>query len=163
MQRGSHTTYQQGLGAIGRYLDQHGYEDLVLCELGDGFVGRVLHNGQLVEAIPFTISDLNNLIRRAAEETGRLRQAPPPAPNPDGSFMRRTLGGYRDFLSALGRQCDRVGADSVLLVELPEAMLVAYRRTSGAYDASHVESYEYLYDEAGIRQLMTGSTSSLIP
>ncbi|MDB5076127.1 MAG: hypothetical protein JWO42_2306 [Chloroflexi bacterium] len=163
MQRGSHPTYQQGLGAIGRYLDQHGYEDLVLCELGDGFVGRVVLNGRLVEAIPFSVNDLNRMIRMAAEETGRLRQSPPLAPNPDGSFMRRTVGGYRDFLSALGRQCDWLEASSVLLVELPEAMLVTYRKPAGSPDASQMSNYEYLYDESGIRQLMMGNTSGLRP
>src|SRR5229473_963996 len=53
MQRTAHPTYFQSLGAIGRYLDQHGYESLVLCELGDGFVVRVVRGDNLPEAIPF--------------------------------------------------------------------------------------------------------------
>jgi hypothetical protein len=123
MQRGSQPTYQQGLGAIGRYLDQHGFEDLILCELGDGFVGH--------------------------------------APNSQGSFLRRTLGGYRDFMRALGHQCDLLEVNSFLLVELPLSVLVAYRRAPGSFDSTKGVSCEYLYDESGIHTLLNGNASLL--
>ena len=79
MQRGATQDYQHTLGAIGRYLDQHSYEDILLCELGDGFVGRVLQDGRLLAAIPFQASDLNGMVRAAADETPR---APASVPQP---------------------------------------------------------------------------------
>jgi hypothetical protein len=161
MQRGSQPNYQQSLGAIGRYLDIHGYDDAVLCELGDGFVGRVMSDGQLVEAIPFQTSDLANMIRAANEEIGRVKNITPPPPDPNASFIRRTLGTYREFLTALGRQCDLLEANSVMLVELPDAVLVAYRKTVGPFDSAQAASCEYLYDESGMRKLMLGSASAL--
>jgi hypothetical protein len=161
MQRGSPPNYQQSLGAIGRYLDIHGYDDVVLCELGDGFVGRVMNDGQLVEAIPFQTSDLANMIRAANEEIGRVKNITPPPPGPTASFIRRTLGTYREFLTALGRQCDMLEANSVMLVELPDAVLVAYRKTVGPFDSGQAASCEYLYDESGMRKLMLGSASAL--
>jgi hypothetical protein len=161
MQRGSQPTYQQGLGAIGRYLDQHGFEDLILCELGDGFVGRVMLDGRLVEAIPFSISDLNNMVRSPNDDTGRTKGASPHAPNSQGSFLRRTLGGYRDFMRALGHQCDLLEVNSFLLVELPLSVLVAYRRAPGSFDSTKGVSCEYLYDESGIHTLLNGNASLL--
>jgi hypothetical protein len=161
VQRGILPNYQQTLGTIGRYLDQHLYDDLVLCELGDGFVGRVMQEGKLVEAIPFQSSDLANMIRAAAEEPPRMKSGPAVAPSPNGSFVRRTLGGYREFLTALGRQFDLLEANSVMIVELPDTVLVVYRRTIGPFDSSQSASCEFLYDESGMRKLLLGSAANL--
>ncbi len=161
MQRAAQPTYQQSLGAIGRYLDQHGYDDLVLCELGDGFVVRVIRAGSLPEAIPFPMSDMYNLVRLATEEGGRTKGLPPLAPRADGSFIRRTLGSYRDFLAAFGRQCDQLEATTVLVMELPDAVLVSYQKVHTTYESWEASSFEYLYNEQGLRKLMLGSTSTL--
>lgn len=161
MQRGSQPNYQQSLGAIGRYLDIHGYDDVVLAELGDGFVGRVMNDGQLVEAIPFQTSDLANMIRAANEEIGRVKNVALPPAGATASFIRRTLGTYREFLTALGRQCDLLEANSVMVVELPDAVLMAFRKTVGPFDSGQAASCEYLYDESGMRKLMLGSASAL--
>ncbi|MGH2390653.1 MAG: hypothetical protein ACRDIE_20830, partial [Chloroflexota bacterium] len=105
MQRLTQPSYQQGLGAIGRYLDQYGFEDLLLCELDDGFVGRVTQAGNLVEAIPFPLADLQSMVRQPGEAESP-RDAGNQTPHSSGSFLRRTIGTYKDFLAALGAQCD---------------------------------------------------------
>lgn len=161
MQRAAHPTYVQSLGAIGRYLDQHGYESLVLCELGDGFVVRVVRGENLPEAIPFPMSDMYNLVRLTTDEAGRTRNLGPLAPIPTGCFIRRTLGSYRDFLSAFGRQCDQLEATTIMVMELSDAVLVSYQKVLTTYDTWEAGTYEYLYNEQGLRKLMLGSASTL--
>ena len=159
MQRGTLQGYQHMLGAIGRYLDQHSYEDVLLCELGDGFVGRVLQGGRLVAAIPFQASDLAGMVRAAADELSRPRNSAPLPPVPGGSFLRRVQGGYRDFLGALGQQLDQLEATSIIIAELADAVLVVYRRPVGPYDSGAAAASEFLYDESGVRTLMAGNAS----
>ena len=161
MQRPAQPTYQQSLAAIGRYLDQHGYESLVLCELGDGFVVRVVRGDNLPEAIPFPMSDMYNLVRLATEEASRTRGLSPLAPVASGSFVRRTLGSYRDFLGAFGRQCDQLTANTIMVMELADSVLVSYQKVHSTFESWEADSYEYLYNEQGLRKLMLGSTSTL--
>lgn len=161
MQRAPQPTYQQSLGAIGRYMDQHGYEGLVLCELGDGFVVRAVRGENLPEAIPFPMSDMYNLVRLAAEEAGRTKGLAPPAPVAGGSYIRRTLGSYRDFLSAFGRQCDQLEAATIMVMELADSVLVSYQKVHTTFESWEASTYEYLYNEQGLRKLMLGSASTL--
>jgi hypothetical protein len=154
MQRNPQLNYAQTLGAIGRYLDQRSYDDLVLCELGEGFVGRVMQGGRLVEAIPFQTDDLATLVRLTIEEDRSGRAPVKLAPNPRSSFVRRTLGTYGEFLAALGHQFDSLDANSVLIAELTESVLVMFRRSVGPFESGQAASSEFLYDEAGIRRLL---------
>ncbi len=151
MQRSTQPTYEQGLGAIGRYLDQHGYEDLMLCELGDGFVGRVTLAGRLVEAIPFPTADLLALVRQSYDD------APAPSPQAQGSFIRRTTGNYHAFLGALGAQCDLMQASAVLVMELSNVVLVTFRGPADVVKAADAPVNEFLYDDTGIHQLLDAS------
>lgn len=157
MQHGSLPAYQQSLGAIGRYMDQHRYADLLLCELGDGFVGRVTLDNKLMEAIPFQAGDLASMIRVASEESARASSIP--APSPRGSFVGRVLGGYRAFLTAVGRQLDVLDAGSVVILELPSSLLIAYERAANSQNANPVRANEFLYDEAGLRKLVLASAA----
>lgn len=161
MQRGTLQGYQHMLGAIGRYLDQHAYEDVLLCELGDGFVGRVLQGGRLVAAIPFQASDLAGMVRAAADNTARPRAGAAPSSETDGSFLRRVQGSYRDFLTALGEQLDLLEATSIIVAELADSVLVVYRRPVGPYDSGAASASEYLYDENGVRTLMAASAAGV--
>ncbi|MGH2411060.1 MAG: hypothetical protein ACRDGS_11915 [Chloroflexota bacterium] len=155
MQRSTQPTYQQGLGAIGRYLDQYGFEDLLLCELDDGFVGRVTKGGRLVEAIPFPLADLQTMVRQP-------RNSEEPASQPrmnaqeSSSFLRRALGGYHEFLGALGSQCDLLQATAILVVELADEVLFTFRTGATADDSGESVVREFLYDDAGVRQLLLG-------
>jgi hypothetical protein len=158
MQRLTQPSYQQGLGAIGRYLDQYGFEDLILCELDDGFVGRVTQAGKLVEAIPFPLADLQSMVRQPGGSVGQSasenRQ-----PRSSGSFIRRVLGTYRDFLSALGGQCDLLQASTILIVELPDEVLVTFRVPMEPNEEPETANREFLYDDAGVRQLLISAGS----
>ena len=158
MQRLTQPSYQQGLGAIGRYLDQYGFEDLLLCELDDGFVGRVTQAGKLVEAIPFPLADLQSMVRQPGSGAGQGSPADR-APRASGSFVRRAIGAYRDFLSALGSQCDLLQASTILIVELPDEVLVTFRVPMEPNEAPETASREFLYDDAGVRQLLIGAGS----
>ncbi len=150
MQRSTQPTYQQGLGAIGRYLDQYGFEDLVLCELDDGFVGRVTQAGRLVEAIPFPMADLQTMVRQPGNGGARGSLEP----QPTGSFIRRAIGSYRDFLSALGAQCDLLQATAILVVELADEVLFTFRPGAETGNLGEPSSREFLYDDAGVRHLL---------
>jgi hypothetical protein len=161
MDTGTHPTYRQTLAAIGRYLDQHSYDDLILCELGDGYVGRVMQAGRLVEAIPFQAADLAGMIRADAEEAAQPGSREVLAPNPRGSFVRQTVGSYHDFLAALGRQCDMLEAKSLVIAELPAAVLVVFGRQVGQSGSGEATRCEYMYDADGMRRLMLGSASAL--
>ena len=161
MQRGALQGYQQLLGAIGRYLDQHLYEDVLLCELADGFVGRVLLDGRLVAAIPFQSSDIAGMVRAGSDEPARPANNPSPADGHSSSFLRRILGSYRDFLTALGHQLDQVEATSIVIAELADSVLVVYRRLLGPYDSGSAAACEFLYDEGGVRKLMQDGAASL--
>jgi len=160
-QQSSHPTYVQSLGAIGRYLDQHGYHSLVLCELGDGFVVRAIRGENLPEAIPFPMTDMFNLIRLANERTSRTKPLAPTPQDPLASFVRRVVGGYYEFLSALGQQCDQTDAASLMVMELADSVLLSYQKTLTTYDAWDSSTYEYLYNEQGARKLIMGSAPSL--
>ena len=159
MQRSTQPTYQQGLGAIGRYLDQYGFEDLVLCELDDGFVGRVTQGGKLVEAIPFPLADLQTMVRQASPG-GAPGEALKHGSADSGSFIRRAIGSYRDFLDALGAQCDLLQATAILVVELADEVLFTFRPASGGSESGESTTREFLYDDAGLRQLLLGNTPS---
>lgn len=174
MQHSDQLNYTQVLSIIGRALDEHGYHSLILCELEDGFVARITRPDGVAEAIPFPRSDLNNLSFRI-RVAERPRVAGQVAPR---SFIGRAAGGFEAFLVPFGRQCDRMGVHSVLVVELEDAVLVSYRPhqlTSRSVDAaewtgnvqfklsstSHEASnsnepsdYEYLYFEDGVRRLV---------
>lgn len=160
MQRAAQSSYQQAFGAIGRYLDQHRYDSLVLCELDDGFVARAVRNEGLPEAIPFPSSDMHNLIRLASEEGITTRGPAPPPPLPGGTFIQRTVGSYRGFLSALGRQCDQLEAGTVTVLELADSVLVCYQKSLSVHDSWETCSYEYLYDEQGVHALLAGGAAS---
>lgn len=155
MQRSTQPTYQQGLGAIGRYLDQYGFEDLVLCELDDGFVGRVTQSGKLVEAIPFPMADLQTMVNQAGSLQGMPFKIEPQA---SGSFIRRAVGGYRDFLSALGAQCDLLQATAILVVELADEVLFTFRPSADTANPGGTPHREFLYDDAGVRHLLLSSS-----
>ena len=158
MQRATQVSYQQALGAIGRYMDQHGYEDLVLCELSDGYVARMMRDGNLVEAVPFAMSDVIGLIRAnesaaVTEEASTLAANAPVYVN--ASFVRRVLGGYRGFLSALGRQCDALEAHTIMIIELRDALVVAFQKPASSYEIGEASMSEFIYDEAGLLTLMS--------
>jgi len=155
MQRSTQPTYQQGLGAIGRYLDQYGFEDLLLCELDDGFVGRVTQGGKLVEAIPFPLADLQTMVRQPRNPEDPASQ-PRVTGQESSSFIRRALGGYHEFLGALGAQCDLLQATAILVVELADEVLFTFRTGAAADDAGESLVREFLYDDAGVRQLLLG-------
>jgi hypothetical protein len=161
MQQAAHLSYQQSLGAIGRYLDQHGYDSLVLCELADGFVARASRGDQLPQVIPFPLSDLHTLVRTTTEELGRARPEPPPTTAAERSFIQRSAGNYRDFLAAFGRQCDQVGAGTILVMELGDAVLVSYQKAGSGYESWDACAHEYLYNEQGVRKLLLGSAFAL--
>ncbi len=160
MQRSTQPSYQQGLSAIGRYLDQYGFEDLLLCELDDGFVGRVTQGGRLVEAIPFPLADLQTMVRQPASGAGPVGQARQ-GPHESGSFIRRTIGGYNEFLGALGAQCDLLQATAILVVELADEVLFTFRLATTNPGAGESSSREFLYDDAGVRQLLLGNGPTL--
>jgi len=160
MQRSTQPSYQQGLSAIGRYLDQYGFEDLLLCELDDGFVGRVTQGGKLVEAIPFPLADLQTMVRQPGNGAGPPAQARGNTQD-SGSFIRRTIGGYHEFLGALGAQCDLLQATAILVVELADEVLFTFRPAATNPSVGESPSREFLYDDAGVRQLLLGNGPTL--
>jgi hypothetical protein len=153
MQRLTQPSYQLGLGAIGRYLDQYGFEDLLLCELDDGFVGRVTQGGRLMEAIPFPLADVQSMVRQPGGAESRYGTGNQPL-QASGSFVRRVIGAYRDFLAALGAQCDLLQASTILIVELPDEMLITFQVPTAPNEPIEAGKREYLYDDAGVRQLL---------
>ena len=146
-------SYQQALGAIGQYLDRRGCSDLLLCSLEDGYVARVQRGPGPPEAITFPLDDIAALIRAP-----HIGQVPAPLALREGgaaSPILRTLGGYATFLGALGAECDQLGAASVLVLELRDAVLLSYQRAPSGFATSQTVTHEYLYDAEGLRRLVT--------
>jgi hypothetical protein len=159
MPQPSHPTYYQSLGAIGSYLDQQGYENVLICELADGFVVRALKGEGPPEAIPFQLSDLQDLIGRAIEEERKRRgKRAMVTTNLNSSSIRRGAGSYQAMLAAVGRQFDRLNATMVLVMELSETVLVTFRTVVTTGEAWDSATHEYLYDDAGMRTLLVAPT-----
>lgn len=76
----SRTDYQDVLRAIGRFIDERGYSDVRIVEIGDGLViqGRVAERRELgaagYDTFLITDEDLKELVRDAFERRG---QEPP--------------------------------------------------------------------------------------
>ena len=153
-------SYQQALGAIGEYLDRRACSDLLLCSLEDGYVARVERRPGPPEALTFPLDEVVALIRaRDGRET-------PPLPSGRGettSLILRTLGGYAAFLDALGQECDRLEATSMLVLELHDAVLISYQRAPSSRETWQAGTREYLYDEAGLRQLVEAAGRAAVP
>ena len=157
MYQPGHLSYHQVLGAIGHYLDRHSYDSLLLCELSDGFVARAVRGDRLPEALPFPLSELHNLVHEAAEEQGTAKAPELTTSVAAGSVIQRIVGSYRDFLGALGQQCDQVGATTILVLELSDSVLGPDDQKAGTtYEFWDSCSQEYLYNEQGVRKLVTG-------
>lgn len=161
MQQPAHLPYQQKLSAIGRYLDQQGYDSLLLCELADGFVVRAARGDHLPEAIPFPTSELAMLVRASAEEGGNAKRRTPASEGAYETIIRRVVGSYGEFLAALGRQCDQLEASTLLVMEMSDSVLVAYQKPLTTFESWESCTYEYVYDEAGLRKLVLGSSFAL--
>lgn len=109
-------TYEAALQAVGAYLDSQRATEFKLLEAPQGFAVRFEVRGAQAEsrAAFFTFRDLHS---------------------PGGEFdlplpMRYGLGSndrkYRDELAAIGHDLDESRAVSILLDELPDALLITY-------------------------------------
>ncbi|HWE60596.1 MAG TPA: hypothetical protein VHB98_02690 [Chloroflexota bacterium] len=107
------------------------------------------------------MSDLHHLMREAAELADQTKRLAPPTSVPEGSFIQRVVGSYREFLSAFGRQCDQMEATTLLVMELSDAVLVSYQKTVSTYEAWDSRTFEFLYNEQGVRRLVLGSAFAL--
>jgi epoxyqueuosine reductase QueG len=146
-------SYRSALEAIGAYLDRQQYQELVLCELDDGYVIRARKANDTIEAIALEYEDLREL---AAQPIGAadVRGVSHHAQSESMSVVIRAAGAYSGFLGALGRQCDLMNAETVSVVELGEHVLLTFRR--GTSPGERVWR-EYLYDVPGIHQLLFSS------
>ena len=143
-------SYTTALAAIGAYLDRQQYQELVLCELDDGYVIRARQANGTIEAIALADEDLRDLAARLDETA-----SPNPHPQDDApSVLLRTTGAYTDFLGALGRQCDLLNALNLSVVELADHVLLTFRRRAAPEESGW---REYLFDVPGIQQLLFSS------
>jgi hypothetical protein len=145
-------SYRTALGAIGAYLDRQRYQELVLCELEEGYVIRARVPDGSIEAVALTFPELRELADRANSngDAGGAPQGKGKFP----SLLVSTAGVYLDFLAALGRQCDLLGASTLSVLELADHVLVLFQRRVQTGD---LEWREYIYDVPGIQQLLFSS------
>ncbi len=142
-------SYKSTLAAIGAYLDRQQLQELVLCELDDGYVIRARQTDDSIGAIALEYDDLRELARRSAGAAGGSESPPPPSEAP--SVLVRAVGAYGEFLGALGSQCDLLHAQTLVVVELADHVLVTFRRP---IPSGEVVWREYLYDVPGIQQIL---------
>ncbi len=142
-------SYRSTLAAIGAYLDRQQLQELVLCELDDGYVIRARQSDDSIGAIALEYEDLNELAERSAGAAGNRGSTPPPSEAQ--SVLVRAVGAYSEFLDALGRQCDLLRAQTLAVVELADHVLVTFRRP---IPSGEVVWREYLYDVPGIQQIL---------
>ena len=120
--------YQVALRTIGAYLDERSASFINVIELQDGFAVRFqpspnqreMVGGRLrFETLQAFKEDLES--RRSKFRVGGDSGEP------------RHLGGYQDFLRALGYELDKVGAYDVLVEEVEEQVLVTYLQLDPAH------------------------------
>jgi hypothetical protein len=109
-------SYESALQAVGAYLDTQCAAEFKLLETPVGFAVRYeVHGSQLeIRAAFFKFSDLH----RSGVDIDFLRKVR----HPLGSSDRQ----YRHLLGAIGHDLDASHAVSILLDELPEAILITY-------------------------------------
>ncbi|MGH2386623.1 MAG: hypothetical protein ACRDIE_00355, partial [Chloroflexota bacterium] len=56
--------------------------------------------------------------------------------------------------AALGAQCDLMQASTILIVELPDELLFTFQVPMAPNEPPEAGNREYLYDDAGVRQLL---------
>jgi hypothetical protein len=120
---------------------------------------RAVRGARLPEAIPFPSGEILSLLH--AYDGAVAQRQPIVDHSAVESFIRRVVGGYRDFLTAFGRQCDQLQANTILVMELSDSVLVAYQRTQATFESWESSAHEYIYDEAGLRKLTQGSAFAL--
>ena len=111
-------SYEDRLRLIGRHLDIHGYHNVVLFELPDGFVVRATqHTAPTPQVLEFLITQFPSLEEEAVAARGEGERRHPPSP------LLPT--GYEDFLRSLGWDFDRIGAANVVVSELMSVFAVS--------------------------------------
>lgn len=134
-------SYEDRFRLIGRHLDLHGYHNVVLFELTDGFVVRATqHNDPTPQVLEFLVSQFPELEQEAIAARGDGERRPPPSP------LLPT--GYEDFLRGLGWEFDRVQAANVVVSELMSVFAVSgVERQERAAQTTYAAFERYLNPE----------------
>ena len=140
----THPTYNEALGAIGRYFDQQLYRGIFVAEVDDGYIGKAhpaeedaeLH----AEGFTFPLDDVSALLDYAPAAAQSLDEGPPLCPE-----------GYGVLLSAVGHLCDHNGARCVSMRETRRAFVLGF---SAPAKGGGQERRQYVLDRSAIEELL---------
>lgn len=149
-------TYQNRLRVIGRQLDVYGYRSISVLEVQGGFLVRALPaRSRVPEALEFPDRDFQSLIRSSIKEhmSGDAQR--------EASVGDLVPTGYEDLLRAIGYRMDELSAESIIIAELIDLVVVAGRGQNEVRSAVAIEPFqmflrghdvEYLLNEAFLRR-----------
>lgn len=113
-------TYENVLRAVGAFLDRHAYGRFTLIELPEGFtLTAEQSDGEQSSELHFTWSDLSD----QNSQLMRTRRFPG---QKFGGQWHLAPTGRQDFLRALGFELDDAEAQSILIDELEDQLIVTY-------------------------------------
>jgi hypothetical protein len=132
--------YADILGAIGSRLDERGGQDIVLCEVVDGFIASVTPTqNAAAEGWAFSFEELTAML--GAEQS----------PGEDSGAMS-----YRRLLTALGSELDRAHARMISVLELPIGLVVSFYPDGYQLEGCYGPRNEFVYQPEGLRDLLAG-------
>jgi len=115
-------TYQSMLRAIGAFLDAQPSYHIAVAEVPDGFLLRMHRAPHIPEPMVLHVT------RTAlVEQLEQLRVTKPRKPALQPGLWSRFPNGHQDFLRALGHELDEASAQSMLLEELEDGIVLTYR------------------------------------
>lgn len=156
-------TYQNRLRSIGRQLDVYGYHTITITEVDGGFLVRAQkERTRRPEALEFPDRDFPRLVASAIHED----LAKDEKPIQQGDL---TPTGYEDMLRALGSKLDAISAESIVITELKDVLVVGGRGNDEKSAIPGIvpfsiflqqEDVEFLLNEAFNRRGKTQPTNS---
>jgi hypothetical protein len=136
---GSARRYADMLRRIGARIDARGYQDLVLCEVVDGFIASASPSaGAMPEGLAFSFDELTGMA--------------PASPSAGDETIT-----YDQLLGALGAELDRVRACMVTILELPVGLLVNFYPYGYQLEGCYGTRHELVYQPSGLRELLAAS------
>lgn len=140
-------TYQNRLRTIGRQLDVYKYHTMTVVEVEGGFLARAhRQRARQPQALEFPDRDFPRLVASAIHE--ELAEEKP---------IRQTEltpTGYEDLLRALGYRLDEISAESIVITELEDSLVVAGRGYNREEPVYGIQPFSWHMEQSDIELML---------